>query len=188
MSLLQLRLPKDQGGDGRWYNPNRDIAYCWQYLVKRAAAVLEDASQEPWLRSYLDHYQVTLDELGEGIAGYVRYMVYAHLPSTANLPAALDAAGWYRLRPAVQGAVLMALGQVLTCAFYPAIRDVYYPNETEKPLDEKSLFAAVSFFRDSLSRPPLRLRLVRLWRFLRSRFSRGSRWLRSLAFWRKRSR
>jgi hypothetical protein len=188
MSLLQLRLPKDQGGDGRWYNPNRDIAYCWQYLVKRAASVLEDAAQEPWLRSYLDHYQVTLDDLGEGIAVYVRYMVYAHTPSIQGLPQALEQSGWYKLAPAVQGAVLMALGQVMTCAFYPAIRDVYFPNETEKPLDEQALFAAVSFFKDSVSRPPLRLRLARVWRYLRSRCSRFFRLLRSLAFWRSRSR
>ena len=132
--MIQQRAP----GEKRWYSPDRDMAYCWQSMVRAAANGLAAVSWEDWFRDYFAHSGLTEDQIGEAMVVYIKSIVKLTEPGISSHKQALEECGWFNLHPAAQIAVLMRLGQVATASFFTCIRDVTIEGEAP-PLAQAKL-------------------------------------------------
>lgn len=134
--MIQHR-PRD-GSDSRWYNPNRDLAYNWQHLSQAALDQLATTNWKPWFKEYFEFARVTEADIGAGAEALAKFFQFVCHPDVDGPRKAFEMAGWFELKPAVQVALWMKLGQVATMAFFSAIRDVT-PDSDAPPLDMAGL-------------------------------------------------
>lgn len=121
---MQMR---PQGGDPRFYAPNRDIAYCFTHIVSVALAALDDEEKRPpWIADYMEHTGTTQDDLcaaakamADGIANFVDVDKPPETPHES-----LDQSGFLDSPPAAQLILSARIGQVLTGLFFTAVRDI----------------------------------------------------------------
>jgi len=138
---LQMRISPQ---DGRWYSPDRDLAYCMHHLAGRAVAGLDLGRREPWVQRFIDSRGITEDQLCEAAAAYARYLNGALFePAHAQPFSALEAAGFFNLPEDVQTLFLAKLGQVFTSAFFVSARDVTN-DPSQPPVDKRAMSDAVS--------------------------------------------
>ncbi len=133
---LQIRLSPTEN---RLYSPDRDLAYCSAKLVMRAIQGLDPERQEPWVLKYLADNKIVPDELVEGAMVMAKYLNHTLLDPQYKQPfEALEAAGFFKLSPAVQTIICAKVGQVFISAFFPSIRDVTR-DPTDPPLDTEEI-------------------------------------------------
>jgi hypothetical protein len=173
---LQIR-PKDNA-DAPAYCPQRDIAYCFPGIVTRTIRGLRDAKVDSWLMTHM--YQMcslrggcseaeVREELARACLALAQGVRRFHEPSWADPGEALQE--FRELPVPVQVAVMAKIGQLMTGAFFTAVRDVTdWGAEAPKAVDIPSLVAAADEAAESL-RNPVRARL--------------KRFLSQMAFWRK---
>ena len=166
--MLQRRLGAENGSDRRWHSPDRDIAYCWPSLVRAVFDGFAITRWQDWFRDYFKAEGVTEEQLGQAAVAYGKYFKYVTNPEVKTPHEALEMAGFFDLPKPVQVAVCMKLGQVMTCAFFSAIRDVTIEGE-EPQLDAQALYEAAlrANFQFVGSRPWVRW-VARQWAYLRS--------------------
>lgn len=142
-----MRLSKD---DARFYNADRDLAYCCPHLMFRAVAGLDKERQEEWVQQYVAQHLVSDAELLDVAKSMSDYLNATALDPTNQQPFdALTAAGFFKLRPSVQTLMLAKLGQVFLSAIFPSIRDTVRDPQTP-PLGADKMIEAVHSLETSL--------------------------------------
>lgn len=163
--MLQQRPDGRNGStDKRWYSPHRDIAYCWQGLVEAAADGLAETNWQEWFKGYFQHVGVTEEELGRAIAVYVQFMVHSADPDITTPREALEKAGWFELSPGAQAGLCLKLGQVMTCTFFSAIRDVTFDDQPPQVAEKTLMEAARRAQTEMTNRRSISQRLRRIFR------------------------
>ncbi len=157
--MIQQRIPKEAGGDGRWYSPDRDLAYAMPHLARAAMDQLSVERWDPEFRSYFVASGVTEEDIGQAAQALALFIGYCADPSFADPRAALVKAGWFDCKSPAQIAILLKLGQIHLCAFFNAIRDVTFAGD-KLSFDPQLLY-------DSAMRATFQLRSSRFRRWLR---------------------
>ena len=127
--------------DTRRYNPSRDIAYAWPNLVQCALDGYSRELKEPITELMLKEFHVTDRDLGELAARYANYFKECLAQGDKNHKTpedALAASGFFDLPSAHQAVLLVRLGQVITGAFFYAIRDVHV-DTNEPPFNDAKI-------------------------------------------------
>jgi hypothetical protein len=153
--MLQMRRTAENGGDGRWYSPNRDLANNWKFLAGAALDQLSIANWKPWFKEYFEHAKVTEEDIGAAALAYARFFQHTCDPAVATAREAMEKAGWFDLKPGAQVAMFMKMGQVTTMAMFTAIRDTH-PDAQGPLADTKTLY-------DSALRAHFELTQSRTW-------------------------
>lgn len=120
-SLLQY---SQQGGDSRKYSPNRDIAYVFPQLITEAIRGLDD--EDLWqggIADYLKFRNITVEDIGKAAEAFAQGIVLFTKFGHSSPREALGQAGFFDTPEAAQDAIMMRIGQVITGAFFVAIRD-----------------------------------------------------------------
>lgn len=114
---LQMRV-----GEIR-YAPSRDVVYLYPSVLSSVAARLEDAPFQP-LHEWLDREGVSLDDLGEAMGAYSRYMNMAHQDPDKKMMDVLLDSGWEDCKWQARVAVMFYTGIMMTGTFFQGVRDV----------------------------------------------------------------
>lgn len=118
--------------DTRRYNPSRDIAYAWPNLMKAALVGFDKEVHEPITERLIQEFNISDRELGELVDRYAHYFKACLDQGEKNYKGpedALAACGFFDLPVTHQAVILCRLGQVITGAFYYAIRDVHVDSD-----------------------------------------------------------
>ena len=131
---MQMR---PQGGDPRFYAPNRDIAYCFPQMMRKALAALDDEeTRPPWIAEYLEYTGTTQDDIcaaAKAMADGIAHFVDVDKPPPETPQASLEESGFFGAPPAAQLVISARLGQVFTGLFFTAVRDIT-PQGMESPV------------------------------------------------------
>jgi len=119
---LQVR-PRNGGdsGDDRFYNPNRDLAYCFRDMALATADMLAEESWPDHLRDYLEHHEIDEEMLGKASVAFCEF-VCSSTNADETLQQALERVGWFKLPEAAQQAYLACLGRVVASYFIVCVR------------------------------------------------------------------
>jgi hypothetical protein len=147
------------------YAPARDIVYLFPSLVKNIADRLEDAPFAP-LHQILRERGVTLDDLGQAMGAYCKYMNACHQDPDKKMWDVLGECGWHECKPEAQIAVMYYAGAMLTGTFFKGIRDVV-PLGNKAPAVVQELVAAARQFDAYVSMPPWKRWLYGKFKWLR---------------------
>ncbi len=130
--------------DTRRYNPSRDIAYAWPNLMQAALAGYDKEVDEPITKELIEKFGVDDAALGELAGRYANYFkeCLAQGDKGYKLPEeALAACGFFDLPPGHQAVLLARLGQVITGAFFYAIKDTFVDSD-EPPFSDAKIIEA----------------------------------------------
>jgi hypothetical protein len=130
--------------DTRRYNPSRDIAYAWPNLMKAALIGFDKERSEPITAKLIKDYGVTDEELGDLVDKYAHYFKACLEQGEKEYKGpedALAACGFFDLPLTHQAVILTRMGQVITGAFYYAIRDVHVDSD-DPPFNDASVIDA----------------------------------------------
>lgn len=109
------------------YNPNRDIAYCVPSLITAAVWGLRKENWEPWIKPYIDQSHVTEADIAAAIEKYALALRAMRMDARISTPKeALEQSGFLACPPAAVVVVMAKIGQIMTGAFFNAIKDVTY--------------------------------------------------------------
>lgn len=129
--------------DTRRYNPSRDIAYAWPNMMQAALVAFEKEKNEPITAFLLQEFNISDRDLGELLHRYANYFKECLAQGDKNykLPEdALAACGFFDLPVSHQAVILTRLGQIITGAFFFAIRDVHVDSD-DPPLNDAKIVA-----------------------------------------------
>ena len=155
--------------EGKRYNPNRDIAHNFHYLLEDAAKFAAQPLS-PSLAAYAASEGVTPEHLGQAVKCLFEYVNGCLDPEHQTPQTILQASGFFALPVAAQTIVLSKLGIVIACTYFHGIRDatmvgeppIANPRELEMKVRESLwLFEPP---KPPPTKPPL---LRRLWQALR---------------------
>lgn len=167
MSRRHMMQVCQKQGNKQWYDPQRDLAYCWKTLVGGAADGLAETRWEDWFKDYFLHVGLTEEEIGRAFQVYVLAMANFTKEEFNTPREAMMAAGWFDLPPAAQAALFLKLGQVTTCAFFVGIRDAMFDRPEVPKATDEVFRAAAADAQEQLGRrtwiPAWLRRLVRRW-------------------------
>jgi hypothetical protein len=104
------------------YNPNRDVAHNFKFVMQRVAAGLEDETW-PELASLLRQNKVSMEQVGEACAAYCRYLNMAITAPKVSVFDALEQSGFFACPPMAQVAVMATLGQVFSGIQHVGVRE-----------------------------------------------------------------
>lgn len=110
------------------YAPSRDIVYLLPDIIQTVAQRLED-QPDPGMKALMEEHGVTLDELGEAIGAYIRFIMDAQKGPAANMIQALEDSGWNQVRWQARVPIFYYTGGIITGAFFQGIRDATEPND-----------------------------------------------------------
>jgi hypothetical protein len=130
--------------DRRRYNPSRDIAYAWPNLMKAALIGFEKEKSEPITAYLIEQSGINDRDLGELVARYANYFQECLAQGDKNHKTpedALVACGFFDLPSSHQAVLLARLGQIITGAFFYAIRDVHVDSE-DPPFNDATIIRA----------------------------------------------
>jgi hypothetical protein len=109
------------------YNPNRDIAFCAPSILKAAIWGLRKANWEPWVTPYLEYSHCTEAALADAVVKFAYALRAMRVDHRVTSPKeALELSGFLATPAAAQFVIMAKVGQVMTGAFFNAIRDVTY--------------------------------------------------------------
>jgi hypothetical protein len=143
--MLHLR---PLGGDTRWYNPERDIAFLFPRLVKgllsRCNSVDEVCQRYPWIRYAFEQETPSNDDLNRLGLALGRYVVVSATDVQVQNPAEAKAkAGLHDLPQSLLLLFYAVLGMLVTNGYFYAVREKYRigtkPPEFVHFLDELDL-------------------------------------------------
>lgn len=119
MHSIQARMSKN---DPRLYNVNRDIAHNFKEVATYVANRLEDELW-PELADLLRSRGVTEDDLGNACESFVLFVGTGASDPDVDMPEALQKAGWHKLKPEAQIAVMAVLGTVILGMQFAGVRE-----------------------------------------------------------------
>jgi len=130
--------------DVRRYNPSRDLAYAWPNLVQSALMAYEKETDEPITQCLIKTFGVSDHDIGELAYRYSNYFKECLNQGDKNFKnpeEALAASGFFDLPPSHQAVILVRMGQVITGAFFYAMRDVHVDSD-DPPINDSKIVAA----------------------------------------------
>jgi hypothetical protein len=119
-------------GGGTPYAPVRDVAHCWQGIVKEVAVRLENAPH-PFIREMLQQEHTSMADLAKACEAFCLFCATACTNPDENMSQALQRSGWFSVQPAAQVAYMAFLGQATAGVFFCGIRDATLLNEDIAP-------------------------------------------------------
>lgn len=153
------------------YAPSRDIVYLFPSVLNAVADRLEDAPFAP-LHALLRERGVTLDDLGEAMGAYCRYMNASHQNPDQKMWDVLEESGWNKCKPEAQIAVMYYAGVLMTGTFFKGVRDVV-PLGGKAPTPVTELMNAAKRLDAFLTMPWWQKWLYRKVKWLRRLLMRG---------------
>lgn len=132
-SSWQMRME-----DGRLYNPSRDYAYNFRFVIQEAAKRLED---ERWkeVHQYLEEMGFDQEDLGKACEAYILAMGGACDDPKETLADVFDRTGFADLPEPVKIAFCATLGAILTGCYFSGVREATInDNGFVKPLSSYS--------------------------------------------------
>jgi hypothetical protein len=130
--------------DRRRYNPSRDIAYAWPNLMKSALMAYENEVSEPIAKELIEKFNISENDLGvlvERYANYFKACLDQGDKGYKSPEEAIAACGFFDLPPSHQAVILVRMGQVITGAFFYAIRDVHVDSD-DPPFNDAHIIEA----------------------------------------------
>jgi len=124
--------------DRRRYNPSRDIAYCWPWIMRASLDRIASGTGEPWAVKLIDKYNISNEELTKVAKCLASFMASCNKPdeSPSNPKDTIAASGFFDCSEEARLLVLAAMGETMLAAFFLAIRDVLVEDEPS-PLNDK---------------------------------------------------
>lgn len=124
--------------DRRRYNPSRDIAYCWPWIMRASLDRIASGTGEPWAVNLIDKYKISNEELTKVAKCLASFMASCNKPdeSPSNPKDTIEASGFFDCSEEARLLVLAAMGETMLAAFFLAIRDVLVEDEPS-PLNDK---------------------------------------------------
>lgn len=124
--------------DKRRYNPSRDIAYCWPWIMRAAMDRLALDSGEDWAVRYLKKNKVNNDDIVKVAQCLATFMTSCNKPdeSPENAKDTLQATGLFDCNDEARILAYAAMGETMLAAFFLGIRDVLVEDEPS-PLNDK---------------------------------------------------
>lgn len=116
---MQMRASAD---DERFYDPNRDLAHCYDQVLMEVAKRLEAGTWSP-LSEYLEQHGIDQDQLGEACRAYCDFIVHTTDDQRETLEAVLKRVGWFEIPEPAQVAYVAYIGLVITGMFFKGRRD-----------------------------------------------------------------
>lgn len=126
---LQIR-PKGSMRDEDIYAPHRDIANCYQGIVRRAIEGCRPENWEPWLADIIAQRNIELKDLATAAVGITKaFQLYAEPETYPKLDDALQGAGYFDASSAGQEAFNAMVGKMFLSTVFWSIRDVTVQGE-----------------------------------------------------------
>jgi len=137
--------------DKRRYNPSRDIAYCWPWIMRASMDRVTSGTGEHWALKVIEKYNISNEELVKVAKCLASFMALCNKPeeSPSNPKDAVEASGLFDCSEEARLLVLSAMGETMLAAFFLAIRDVLVEDEPS-PLNDKRFAELVQASMDKL--------------------------------------
>jgi len=137
--------------DKRRYNPGRDIAYCWPWIMRSAIDRITSGSGEPWALKVIDKYNISNEDLVKVAKGLATFMALCNDPEKCpdNPKDTVEASGLFGCSEEARLLVYSAVGETMLAAFFLAIRDVLLEDEPS-PLNDKRFAELIQASMDKL--------------------------------------
>jgi len=125
------------------YNPNRDLANCVPSLIKMAIWGLQQENWEPWMRALTEVHGTTNEQLAYALTTYVRALNAMRQDPLIDSPLlAIQRSGFHDADPVAATLVLAKMQQIITGAFFVAIKDTTrWGDSARRDIDELVLEA-----------------------------------------------
>lgn len=120
MSLNARLRPQDTS---RLYNPNRDVAHNFSWIMTQVAARLEDGPWTP-VSDYLKHSGTTTEQLGRVCQVFIHFVAGATDRPGETMIECLGRVGWFDLPEPAQVALMAYLGTVIAGVYFQGVREV----------------------------------------------------------------
>jgi hypothetical protein len=124
------------------YAPNRDLINIFRHACSLAFHGLGDANWRAWMGSYLDHHQVTDEQLGRAAQALCEFFQRCCQMDDKLAGDSLKKSGFLDAPTPVQLVVMAAIGDAMTGLFWACIRDAQPANHVPAGALELSLAAA----------------------------------------------
>jgi hypothetical protein len=145
---LQARIPS--GGETRLYNPSRDVAHNFKFVIEAVAGRLEDHHWSE-LQTLLWSADTHTEDVADACVGFCDYLVSAATDPKKTMADGLRDSGFLSCKPAAQVAVMAMIGQYYAGMQHVGIREATVAGEG--PLEDvKSLLAGGQQFTDLCGR------------------------------------
>lgn len=165
--MLHIRpIEPRKGVRDPYYAPERDIAQLGPHLIRIAMSLLDEQEHEVWFRVFLQYFDITQEELGDG----AKRLASAVTDMSLNTPAALEKSGFSSLPSPVQAALYICMGRVLLPAIHSAIRDITAQHDAP-PSDVQQLTESAEEAVKQIVMPKIIRRCQRAIRWSREIFS-----------------
>lgn len=116
---LQARMSEH---DSRLYDPNRDIAHNFRFVVEHIAKRMDEGRWDI-ATEVANVFHVTPDDLGEACAGFIRFVAGAAQKPKETMTQCLDRSGFLKAKPAAQLLHLAYLGSLLAGVYYRGAKE-----------------------------------------------------------------
>lgn len=120
---MEIRV-KDASGRELMFNPARDIAHFWPYLVAAAVPGLEQVHWDDSIRRIIGSSSLRETDLMLVLVRFVRFCERALDPSVKSPLDALSKVGFFQSPPEARAAFFYRLGVLSTGVWFDAIRRV----------------------------------------------------------------
>ena len=118
---LNARL--SSAADGRLYNPNRDVAHCFKFVVEQVSMRF-DTEQWRALTDLLDNDDVSLTDVGNALQCFIKFVASSVDNGKETMESCLQRTGFLDCSDTEQIAVLSYVGLVVTGMFFQGVREV----------------------------------------------------------------
>lgn len=124
--------------DRRRYNPSRDLAYCWPWIMRASLDRVTLGTGEPWALKLIDKYGISNENLMKVAKSLAAFMASCNKPdeSPDNPKDTLASSGFFDCSEEARTLVLAAMGETMLAAFFLGIRDILVEDEPS-PLNDK---------------------------------------------------
>lgn len=117
--------PPGSGPEAPKYLPDRDLAYITPTVILTAMNRLDETRWVPELRAYMVQSGLTWEKLSDVIKAYGEAQrLYTTKDAVTDVGQALMQAGFFECSYAYRQLMYASLGEVLTAAYFQAVRDV----------------------------------------------------------------
>lgn len=117
---------RPKGSNDPFYNPNRDLAYCYPQMVEEIAKRFND-HRWGYLESMAEQYGASFDSLCDAMDAYIAFLNAAHREPEKAMQQVMADSGWLSQPKAAQVAIMAMLGTVCTGQLFYAIREESTP-------------------------------------------------------------
>lgn len=109
--------------DMRLYNPSRDVAHNFSFVVEEVAKRLENEGIWPELRDYLKSKGVTQEDLGKACEGFMLFVASAVENPKETMGACLRRSGYLDAPEPAQIAYMAMIGSVMSGIYWVGCRE-----------------------------------------------------------------